>query len=341
MPALTVLAIVGHRRDVPPLGPDAGHRPRPRCAAPRSARWPARSRSSPSATSPTATSWTRSRCSSSPASWACRCSSRRSGAPARRWRRLPWVGLGVLAVVGLVGQPLPRAALPAALQPQREGRPHRRRSSTPGTTSGSRSGSTRRSRSWRSTSSRPSTSRAARSPSSATATAMYLSDGLDLNAVKFTPWNADRAHRGGRALPARGRLPDPAGRHPPPALLDAQRRGRRPALRRVARRGRGAGSTTAGRARRYPSRTWYLPPGETAHDGPRRRPAHELRAGVPRRPALLREPLPARPNDATIDLGVDTLDDPRARGRLHRHPRAAARSGPACARSCGREAAER
>jgi hypothetical protein len=138
--------------------------------------------------------------------------------------------------------------------------------------------------------------------------AMYLSDGLDLNAVKFTPWNPiERTEAGGRYLveidfPAQElgtRLPlfsmhSSAG----DGQLYAEWQG-----------GAGVMFDYRGPGEAYPSRTWFLPPGET----------HTMDLVVDPRmnfvqvflgDKLYYENLYLAPNDATIDLGVDTLGNP-------------------------------
>ena len=138
--------------------------------------------------------------------------------------------------------------------------------------------------------------------------AMYLSDGLDLNAVKFTPWNPiERTEAGGRYLveidfPAQElgtRLPlfsmhSSAG----DGQLYAEWQG-----------GAGVMFDYRGPGEAYPSRTWFLPPGET----------HTMDLVVDPRMNFVQvflgdkmyyENLYLAPNDATIDLGVDTLGNP-------------------------------
>ncbi|MGH9085649.1 MAG: hypothetical protein ACRDYW_09360, partial [Acidimicrobiales bacterium] len=139
--------------------------------------------------------------------------------------------------------------------------------------------------------------------------AMYLSDGLDLNAVKFTPWNpVERTEDGGRYLrtiefpemPAGTRLPlfsmhSSAGN----GQLYAEWRG-----------GAGVVFEYLGPGEAYPSPTWFLPPGRT----------HTLDLVVDPRMNFVQvflgdklhyENLYLAPDDATVDVGVDTLDDPR------------------------------
>ena len=336
MPALTVLAIVGivvmfRRSDrAPGTGVSAlagSHARRPG----RSAHHPAlrlhreplpRGRACP--------------CWSSPASSVCTAPGRLARGRARRRRRLPWIGAGRAGARRAVGQPVPRAALPAPLQPR-----------------------TSRTTSWRAfidTRFDVGQSARARPADPDHAGRRYDDLPLDvprgqlaivgdcngactcptachLNAVKLTPWNPIERTRGGRALPHQGRLPAPAARHPASALLDAQRRRATAQLYAEWRGGAGVLVRLPRAGRGVPEPHLVPAARRDAHDGPRGRPAHELRAGVPRRQAATSRASTWRPNDATIDLGRRHARRPQRRGHLHRDASSRCPSGRACARS--------
>ena len=138
--------------------------------------------------------------------------------------------------------------------------------------------------------------------------AMYLADGLDLNAVKFTPWNpVERGEAGGRylrtidfpALPPGTRLP----------LFSMQSSGGDGQLYAEWRGGAGVVFEYRGPGEAFPSPVLFLPPGRT----------HTLDLVVDPRmnfvqvflgDRLMYENLYLAPDDAQVDVGVDTLDDP-------------------------------
>jgi hypothetical protein len=139
--------------------------------------------------------------------------------------------------------------------------------------------------------------------------AMYLSDGLDLNAVKFTPWNPiERTEAGGRyLLEVDFPIQPPGTRLPLFSMHSSEGDGQ---LYAEWRGGAGVVFEYRGPGEAYPSRTWYLPPGVR----------HTMDLVVDPRMNFVQvflgdkmyyENLYLAPNDATIDLGVDTLDDPR------------------------------
>lgn len=139
--------------------------------------------------------------------------------------------------------------------------------------------------------------------------AMYLADGLDLNAVKFTPWNpVERSEAGGRYLrtiefPAM----EPGTRLPLFSMHSSEGDGQ---LYAEWRGGAGVVFEYRGPGEAYPSQVWFLPPGKT----------HTLDLVVDPRMNFVQvwlgdkmyyENLYLAPDDATVDIGVDTLDDPR------------------------------
>ncbi len=139
-------------------------------------------------------------------------------------------------------------------------------------------------------------------------TAMYLSDGLDLNAVKFTPWNpVERSEAGGRFL---RRIDFPfqeAGTRLP--LFSMHSSGGDGQLYAEWQGGAGVRFVYEGPGAEFPSRTWFLPPGET----------HTIDIVADPRMDFVQVYLGDKryyenrflpPDDATIDIGVDTLDDP-------------------------------
>src|SRR5690606_656290 len=138
--------------------------------------------------------------------------------------------------------------------------------------------------------------------------AMYLSDGLDLNAVKFTPWNpVERSEAGGRylrtiefpAMPPNTKLPLFSMRSSEgDAILYARWHG-----------GAGVSFEYLGPGQAYPSPTYFLPPGKT----------HTLDLVVDPRMTFVQVYLGDRmfyenrylgPADAQIDVGVNTVGDP-------------------------------
>lgn len=138
--------------------------------------------------------------------------------------------------------------------------------------------------------------------------AMYLSDGLDLNAVKFTPWNpAERGEAGGRYLRTIDfPLNDPGTRLPLFSMHSSAGDGQ---LYAEWQGGAGVRFVYDGPGGEFPSRTWYLPPGE----------AHTLDLVADPRIDVVQVYLGDKryyenrylaPEDATIDIGVDTLVDP-------------------------------
>ena len=138
--------------------------------------------------------------------------------------------------------------------------------------------------------------------------AMYLSDGLDLNAVKFTPWNpVERTEAGGRYL-RRVTFPEqPPGTRAPLAtmrssagdgVLTAEWKG-----------GAGVVFQWLGPGEAYPSRTWFLPGGTTYTMDLVIDPRMNF-VQVFLDDKLYYENLYLAPDDAEVAVGVDILDDP-------------------------------
>ncbi len=163
--------------------------------------------------------------------------------------------------------------------------------------------------------------------------AMYLSDGLDLNAVKFTPWNPiERTEAGGRYLIKVDFPIQPPGTRLP--LFSMHSSGGNGQLYAEWHGGAGVMFDYRGPGEAYPSRTWFLPPGET----------HTMDLVVDPRmnfvqvflgDKLYYENLYLAPNDATIDLGRRHARRPRASRTPTPGPSSRCPSEPACARSCG------
>jgi hypothetical protein len=138
--------------------------------------------------------------------------------------------------------------------------------------------------------------------------AMYLSDGLDLNAVKFTPWNPiERTEAGGRYfVEIDFPIQEPGTRLPIFSMHSSKGDGQ---LYAEWRGGAGVVFEYRGPGEAFPSRVWYLPPGKT----------HTMDLVVDPRMKFVQlflsdqlyyENLYLPSPDATVELGVDTLDDP-------------------------------
>jgi len=138
--------------------------------------------------------------------------------------------------------------------------------------------------------------------------AMYLSDGLDLNAVKFTPWNpVERTEAGGRYLRTIDfPIQEPGTRLPIFSMHSEAGDG---AL--FARWEGGAGVVFEylGPGQAYPSPVWFLPPGRT----------YTMDLVIDPRMTFVQVFLDDKlyyenrylaSDDARVDVGVDTLDDP-------------------------------
>lgn len=138
--------------------------------------------------------------------------------------------------------------------------------------------------------------------------AMYLSDGLDLNAVKFTPWNpVERSEAGGRYLRTIDFPAMPGGtRLPIFSMHSSEGNG---ILYAAWHGGSGVSFEYLGPGQAYPSPTYFLPPGEV----------HTLDLVIDPRMTFVQVYLGDRmyyenrylaPADARIDIGVDTIGNP-------------------------------
>ena len=137
---------------------------------------------------------------------------------------------------------------------------------------------------------------------------LYLSDGLPTNPVKPTVWNAvERTEAGGRRLFTVDFPVQPPGTRLP--LLSMHSDDGDGQLHAEWRGGAGVWFDYLGPGSSFPSRTWFLPPGRT----------YTLDVVVDPQLDFLQVFLDDRlyyesryygSDDATIDIGVDTLDDP-------------------------------
>lgn len=137
---------------------------------------------------------------------------------------------------------------------------------------------------------------------------MYLSDGLDLNAVKFTPWNpVERSEAGGRFLRTIDFPVQPPGTRLP--LLSVQSSAGDGILYAEWRGGAGVAFEYLGPGQAYPSRTWFLPPDRTYTLDLVADPRMNF-VQVFLDDKMYYENLFTVPDDATVEVGVDTLGDP-------------------------------
>jgi hypothetical protein len=138
--------------------------------------------------------------------------------------------------------------------------------------------------------------------------AMYLSDGLDLNAVKFTPWNPiERSEAGGRFLRTIDfPIQEPGTRLPLLSVHSSEGDG---ILYAEWRGGAGVVFEYLGPGQAYPSRTWFLPPDRT----------HTLDLVADPRMNFVQvflddkmyyENLFTVPDDARVEVGVNTIGEP-------------------------------
>ena len=228
-------------------------------------------------------------------------------APTVRWRRLPWVGLGVLAVIGLW------INLSHALIFQRMYAPNTKDDLI------AEFIDTRYDVAQElgldpaipinEVDELPVTAPRGQMAIVDDCNGLYLSDGLPTNPVKHTVWNAvERSAAGGRYLfTIDFPLQDPGTRLPIFSMHSEEGDGQ---LYAEWRGGAGVWFDYRGPGSSYPSRTWYLPPGVT----------HTLDLVVDPHLDFLQVFLDDRlyyesryyaSDDATLDFGVDTLDDPQ------------------------------
>ena len=138
--------------------------------------------------------------------------------------------------------------------------------------------------------------------------AMYLSDGLALNQVKFTPWNpVERTEAGGRYL-RRVTFPvQPAGTKAPLFTMRSDEGEGR--LTAEWKGGAGVVFQYLGPGQAYPSGTWFIPPDRTFTLDLVVDPRMNF-VQVFLDDKLYYENLYFAPDDAEVAVGIDILDDP-------------------------------